>query len=43
MQTYETAGMVRRERNELFVPLEIPVRSAPWLVDGQIAEVRGKT
>ncbi len=40
-QRYETAGIVRRERNELFVPLEIPVRSAPWLGDGQIAEVRG--
>jgi hypothetical protein len=40
VQTYETAGMVRRERDKLFVPLEIPIRSAPWIVDGQIAEVR---
>jgi hypothetical protein len=41
VQTYETAGMVRRERNDLVVPIDIPIRSAPWLVDGQSAEVRG--
>jgi hypothetical protein len=40
-QTYETAGMVRREANELFVALEILIRSAPWILDGQLAEVRG--
>jgi hypothetical protein len=39
-QTYEAAGVVRREGNEVFLPLEIPVRSASWLVDGQRAEVR---
>jgi hypothetical protein len=41
VQTYETAGMVRREGKELIVPLDIPLRSAPWIGDGQIAEVRG--
>jgi membrane fusion protein, copper/silver efflux system len=42
VQTYETAGIVRRGGNEHFVAIEIPIRSAPWIVNGQSAEVRSQ-
>ena len=41
-RTYETAGIVRRRGSDLIVPLEISARSAPWIADGQSAQVRSK-
>ena len=41
-RTYETAGIVRRRGPDLIVPLELSARSAPWIADGQFAQVRSK-
>jgi hypothetical protein len=41
-RTFDTAGLVRRRGSDLVVPLEISPRSAPWIADGQEAEVRCK-
>jgi hypothetical protein len=41
-RTFDTAGLVRRRGSDLIVPLEISPRSAPWIADGQDAEVRCK-
>jgi hypothetical protein len=42
MRACETAGIVHRSGTEVFVPVEIPARSAPWISDGQAAEVRSE-
>lgn len=41
-RTYETAAIVRRRGTDLIVSLDPPPRSASWVVDRQVAQVRCK-
>jgi hypothetical protein len=41
-RSYEAAGIVRRLGDVASVPLEIPARSARWMMEGHAVTVRGK-